>query len=138
MQTPGLGTRPDRLQYNTAQKLGTPSNRLDPIDPPHFSRSTTGIWSSLIFTNAPLPSLLQPADGIPHTLCLTMDVATIDASRSRAILVVTSVFLGISLVSVALRIFVRTRIVRAFGWDDSIMVLAMVSTAPPLPRSGPC
>ncbi|OGE50996.1 hypothetical protein PENARI_c015G08684 [Penicillium arizonense] len=54
-----------------------------------------------------------------------MDVATIDASRSRAILVVTSVFLGISLVSVALRIFVRTRIVRAFGWDDSIMVLAM-------------
>ncbi|KAJ6010177.1 hypothetical protein N7499_004418 [Penicillium canescens] len=54
-----------------------------------------------------------------------MDVATLDASRSRAILIVTSVFLGISLISVALRVFVRTRIVRAFGWDDSIMVLAM-------------
>jgi hypothetical protein len=56
-----------------------------------------------------------------------MDVPTLDASRSKAILIVTSIFLGISLISVALRIFVRTRIVRAFGWDDSIMVLAMVS-----------
>lgn len=49
-----------------------------------------------------------------------------DDSRSNAILTVTSVFLGISLTSVLLRCFVRTRVVRAFGWDDIIMLLAMV------------
>jgi len=48
-----------------------------------------------------------------------------DDSRSNAILTVTSVFLGISLTSVLLRCFVRTRVVRAFGWDDIIMLLAM-------------
>lgn len=51
----------------------------------------------------------------------------LDDSRSKAILIVASVFLGISAVSVILRCFVRTRIVRAFGWDDTVMVLAMVS-----------
>jgi hypothetical protein len=60
-----------------------------------------------------------------------MEAPTLDASRSKAVLIVTSVFLAISLISVALRIFVRTRIVRAFGWDDTIMVVAMVSTPPP-------
>jgi hypothetical protein len=50
----------------------------------------------------------------------------LDDSRSKAILIVTCVFLGISLVSVILRCFVRTRIVRAFGWDDTVMVVAMV------------
>lgn len=49
-----------------------------------------------------------------------------DDSRSNAILIVTSVFLAISLVSVGLRLFVRTRVVRAFGWDDTTMLLAMV------------
>ncbi|CAG8944418.1 unnamed protein product [Penicillium salamii] len=49
----------------------------------------------------------------------------LDDSRSKAILIVASVFLGISLLSVILRCFVRTRIVRAFGWDDGVMVLAM-------------
>jgi hypothetical protein len=49
-----------------------------------------------------------------------------DDSRSNAILIVTAVFLGISLGSVLLRCFVRTRVVRAFGWDDIIMLLAMV------------
>lgn len=50
-----------------------------------------------------------------------------DASRSQAILIVTAVFLSISLVTVCLRIFVRTRVVKAFGWDDIFMVVAMVS-----------
>ncbi|KAJ5085074.1 hypothetical protein N7532_009845 [Penicillium argentinense] len=54
-----------------------------------------------------------------------IQAAVADDSRSKAILVVTSVFLAISLVSVCLRIFVRTRVVRAFGWDDIIMVVAM-------------
>ncbi len=49
-----------------------------------------------------------------------------DDSRSNAILIVTAVFLGISLTSVLLRCFVRTRVVRAFGLDDIIMLLAMV------------
>lgn len=52
-----------------------------------------------------------------------------DDGRSKAILVTTSVFLAISLVSVGLRCFVRTRVVRAFGWDDNVMLLAMVSEA---------
>ncbi|KAJ5157896.1 uncharacterized protein N7482_008996 [Penicillium canariense] len=46
-------------------------------------------------------------------------------SRSNAIIIVTAVFLGISLASVLLRCFVRTRIVRAFGWDDIMMLVAM-------------
>jgi uncharacterized membrane protein YqjE len=52
-----------------------------------------------------------------------------DDSRSQAILVVTVVFLVISLISVILRTFVRTRIVRAFGWDDTAMLIAMVRLA---------
>lgn len=53
-----------------------------------------------------------------------------DDSRSKAILIVTSVFFAISAVSVGLRCFVRTHVVRAFGWDDILMVLAMVSQTP--------
>lgn len=49
-----------------------------------------------------------------------------DDSRSQAILIVTAVFLAISGISVALRCFVRTHVVRAFGWDDTFMVLAMI------------
>ncbi|EAA63717.1 hypothetical protein AN3146.2 [Aspergillus nidulans FGSC A4] len=45
--------------------------------------------------------------------------------RSLSIFVVTLVFLLLSFISVALRCFVRLRLVRAFGWDDSLMVLAM-------------
>ena len=49
-----------------------------------------------------------------------------DDSRSRAILIVTTIFLAISLVTVGLRCFVRKHVVRAFGWDDILMVVAMV------------
>ncbi|KAJ5801962.1 uncharacterized protein N7503_004412 [Penicillium pulvis] len=49
-----------------------------------------------------------------------------DDSRSQAILIVTAVFLAISLIAVILRIFVRTRVVKAFGKDDVFMLLAMV------------
>ncbi|OOG00014.1 hypothetical protein ASPCADRAFT_126894 [Aspergillus carbonarius ITEM 5010] len=45
--------------------------------------------------------------------------------RSESIFVVTVVFLGISFISVCLRCFVRLRLVRAFGWDDALMVFAM-------------
>ncbi|KKK19499.1 hypothetical protein ARAM_002941 [Aspergillus rambellii] len=48
------------------------------------------------------------------------------SGRSNAILISTSVLLGISLVTVCLRCYVRLRIVKAFGWDDSLMVTAMI------------
>jgi hypothetical protein len=69
----------------------------------------------------------------PHALCsFTMDnmevlEAVNDDSRNKAILIVTSVFFAISLLSVILRCFVRTQVVRAWGWDDGTMVIAMVS-----------
>lgn len=46
--------------------------------------------------------------------------------RSQAIFIVTTVFLGLSFIAVCLRCFVRLRLVRAFGWDDGLMVFAMV------------
>ncbi|KAE8167646.1 hypothetical protein BDV40DRAFT_151875 [Aspergillus tamarii] len=46
--------------------------------------------------------------------------------NSNAIIIVTAVFLGLSLVAVCLRCFVRLRIVRAFGCDDALIVTAMV------------
>lgn len=49
------------------------------------------------------------------------------SGRSEAITIVTSVFFGVSLITVLLRCFVRLRVVRAFGWDDGLMVFAMVS-----------
>jgi hypothetical protein len=47
--------------------------------------------------------------------------------RSTTIFVVTTIFLGISFIAVCLRCFVRLWLVRAFGWDDAMMVFAMVS-----------
>lgn len=47
-------------------------------------------------------------------------------NKAVSIIAVTAVFLGISLVAVSLRCFVRLRLVKAFGWDDTVMVLAMV------------
>ncbi|KAJ5288950.1 hypothetical protein N7478_001980 [Penicillium angulare] len=46
--------------------------------------------------------------------------------RSLSIFVVTVVFLGISFIAVCLRCFVRLKIVKAFGWDDGLMVCALL------------
>ncbi|KAH1482168.1 hypothetical protein KXX06_005029, partial [Aspergillus fumigatus] len=46
--------------------------------------------------------------------------------RSRGLFTVTLVFLCLSFVAVTLRCFVRLRLVKAFGWDDGLMVLAML------------
>ena len=35
--------------------------------------------------------------------------------------------LSLSILTVVLRVYVRTRIVKAFGWDDFFMVCALVS-----------
>lgn len=47
--------------------------------------------------------------------------------RSKSIIIATAVSVGISLISMCLRCFVRLRVVRAFGKDDATMVVAMVS-----------
>lgn len=46
--------------------------------------------------------------------------------RSESIFIVTVIFLGISFSAVCLRCFVRLRLVKAFGWDDGLMLFAMV------------
>lgn len=46
--------------------------------------------------------------------------------RSLSIFIVTVVFLGISFIAVCLRCLVRVKIVKAFGWDDGMMGLALV------------
>jgi hypothetical protein len=38
-----------------------------------------------------------------------------------------SVFLPLAIAAVALRIWVRTRMIRNFGWDDVTMIVALVS-----------
>ena len=48
-----------------------------------------------------------------------------------AIKVVAGLFMSIATVAVMLRCYVRGWIVKAFGWDDSSMVMAMV-ICPPL------
>ncbi|KAJ6014354.1 hypothetical protein N7540_008945 [Penicillium herquei] len=53
-------------------------------------------------------------------------MAVDDDSHSKAIVIVTAIFLAISLLSVGLRIFVRTQVVKAFGKDDIVMAIAMV------------
>lgn len=39
---------------------------------------------------------------------------------------IIGVFLGVGLILVCLRIFVRTKINKAFGWDDTLIILALV------------
>ncbi|KAJ5769484.1 hypothetical protein N7520_004043 [Penicillium odoratum] len=46
--------------------------------------------------------------------------------RSLSIFIVTTIFLGISFIAVCLRCFVRIKLVKAFGWDDALMVFAML------------
>ena len=75
-----------------------------------------------------LPSI---APSLSHSfrsffLPLFFKYAIMLTGRSEVIAIVTAVFLGISLVTVILRCFVRLRVVRAFGWDDGLMLLAMV------------
>lgn len=46
--------------------------------------------------------------------------------RSLAIFDVAIVMMIISIVTVSLRAFVRLYLVQAFGWDDGLMVVALV------------
>ena len=49
-----------------------------------------------------------------------------DASRSQMLLVCSSLCLALAWVSVALRVWVRAVIIKSFGWDDTLMVFALV------------
>ena len=51
---------------------------------------------------------------------------TDEHERKMACQTVAAVFLPIAAITVALRIYVRGWIVKAFGWDDGVMVVAMV------------
>jgi hypothetical protein len=50
-----------------------------------------------------------------------------------SIIIIASISLGLSLVVVCLRCYVRLKLVRSFGIDDLIIIVAMVSFTP-LPR----
>jgi hypothetical protein len=50
-----------------------------------------------------------------------------DSGHNQTILIVSIILFAVSLLSVGLRCFVRTHVLHAFGWDDSFMVIAMVS-----------
>jgi len=53
-------------------------------------------------------------------------MGTVEGSRAPAVVGVTTAALVISLITTALRCFVRFRLVKAFGPDDWLMVAAMV------------
>ena len=53
-------------------------------------------------------------------------------SRGMAIFTIAVVMLVLAVIAVALRCFVRIHILRAFGWDDGLMIAAMVSSLPTL------
>lgn len=55
-----------------------------------------------------------------------MDTSMPLVGRSRAIWTVCVVMMCLSILAVLLRVFVRSYIVRAFGWDDTLMVAAAV------------
>ncbi|CAG8414264.1 unnamed protein product [Penicillium salamii] len=52
---------------------------------------------------------------------------------SNAIIITTTVFLGVSLVTVSLRCFTRLKIAKSFGSDDALMVTAAVSNSEKVP-----
>lgn len=51
---------------------------------------------------------------------------TMAEDRSLEVRAVAAVFLALATVATALRCYVRLVIVKAFGWDDAIMLLALV------------
>ncbi|KAJ6032153.1 hypothetical protein N7540_002885 [Penicillium herquei] len=51
---------------------------------------------------------------------------SLKGGHSLAMVTIESVMMGLAIIAVALRCFVRLYIVRSFGWDDSVMVGALV------------
>lgn len=63
--------------------------------------------------------LIEPPDG--------------DVNKGPVVLAITYVTTSIALVAVALRMFVRVKIVKSVGWDDYAILLASVSASYTLP-----
>ena len=75
-------------------------------------------WTLLLWSLYFAVKMSTPAHSpSPHTV----DIATI---------VSYSVLLGLALILVFLRLYVRARILHALGWDDFFMVLALVRLTP--------
>lgn len=55
-------------------------------------------------------------------------VPTLHELKSYDMLAVSAVFLALSSVTVFARIYVRGWMIRAFGWDDWLMMVTWVST----------
>ena len=53
-------------------------------------------------------------------------VVQLNGDRQKEVLVVAWVTTGVALVTVAIKIFTRLRIVRVIGWDDFFIVFSMV------------
>ena len=51
-----------------------------------------------------------------------------DQNRGNTINALNGVFLGLGLILVCLRVYVRTKINKTFGWDDFLIILALVSS----------
>lgn len=99
-------------------------------------RPSTFISSRCPFPNSPCPccaSELRVA--IPFAMSATGELPP-DVNRGPEILAICGSLVGVALFTVALRIWVRAAMIKHVGWDDYIMVAAMVS-APTAP-DGPC
>lgn len=58
---------------------------------------------------------------------LTIGMSTQEDHQNHAIIAVAATFMTLAFITVVLRCYVRLRLVKAFGWDDGSMVVAMVS-----------
>ena len=57
---------------------------------------------------------------------MAIDSEDNDTSRSQMLLLSSSICLVFAWISVSLRVWVRAVMIKSFGWDDSLMVLALV------------
>ena len=63
-------------------------------------------------------------------------VVQLNGDRQKEVLVVAWVTTGVALVTVAIKIFTRLRIVRVIGWDDFFIVFSMVRDSCMFKRPG--
>lgn len=54
-----------------------------------------------------------------------------DGNRGLGSIAFTAIMTTLSLIAVSVRFYVRTRIVRAIGWGDWVILLSMVRDSPP-------
>lgn len=54
-------------------------------------------------------------------------MGSVEDHQNAAIIAVAATFMTVAFITVALRCYVRLRLVKAFGWDDTAMLVAMVN-----------